>query len=289
MTVYYKIAHDFHLTFQSRSRFFVTIKIPWLVENDYQRIVNIKTNPPAKIKRVKKEGWELLSMKYSLDLPPRGSRAFNIETQLARLEFALPAPLSEINNYPFTHRSRLPSQPQWPTNIEELYKTAVESVQEYHSLLEVYISLYKKTRELIAPENLESRIGAYKAFKTGYGDCDEMTDLFITFCRCLGIPARRVTGYYVHKDEEIRVENHAWAEVPCPGTDNMWLPVDPAMLNFARLPQSYIAKKIEASISQVDDMVYTWRGRSTIALSSNFTEEKVKISVLRQLPTKTSK
>jgi hypothetical protein len=203
-----------------------------------------------------------------------------METTLERNEYKLPVPLSKIKDIPFRRQVRLPTHPQWPTGIEELYMFAVETVKGINTLVEVYRVLYRKIRSLIVPKNLKSRIGAYKAFKMGQGDCDEMTDLFITLCRCLGIPARRLTGYHVNKDGN--VENHAWVEVPCPGTTDAWLPVDPAMFNFFYLPTSYIARKIEASVSQVSDVSYSWKGRSNVSLSSSFMDKTVQIDVIKR-------
>ena len=49
------------------------------------------------------------------------------------------------------------------------------------------------------PEKQEKRLGADQALRTGSGDCDEFTDLFITLARIRGIPCRRLTGYFIHQ------------------------------------------------------------------------------------------
>ena len=54
---------------------------------------------------------------------------------------------------------------------------------------------------------------------TGKGACRDLTVLFMTACRSLGIPARFVSGYQAHADTpDGRRHLHAWAEVFLPGS-----------------------------------------------------------------------
>lgn len=46
------------------------------------------------------------------------------------------------------------------------------------------------------------------------GDCDDLSFLYISLCRSVGIPARFIRGYLIKKDREnIAATAHAWAEV----------------------------------------------------------------------------
>ncbi|MFH1721817.1 MAG: transglutaminase-like domain-containing protein [Candidatus Altiarchaeota archaeon] len=52
-------------------------------------------------------------------------------------------------------------------------------------------------------------LGSDYSFKNRIGACDEHADLFNSFFRCIGVPARRVTGYLMNGSE---LSGHAWSE-----------------------------------------------------------------------------
>ncbi|MSR83850.1 MAG: transglutaminase family protein [Candidatus Latescibacteria bacterium] len=59
----------------------------------------------------------------------------------------------------------------------------------------------------------------------GQGACRDLTFLFMEACRCMGVPARFVSGYQADAPEEERHDLHAWAEVYLPGAG--WRGYDP--------------------------------------------------------------
>lgn len=62
-------------------------------------------------------------------------------------------------------------------------------------------------------EATTSTTSAGEAFAAGHGVCQDFTHIFIAAARCLGMPARYVSGY-LHKEEESHQDaGHAWAEV----------------------------------------------------------------------------
>lgn len=72
------------------------------------------------------------------------------------------------------------------------------------------------------------------------GVCDEMTNLFISFVRSLGIPARFVSGL-AYTESELFTKNwgaHGWAEVYFPGVG--WIPFDIAYGQFGWVDASHI-------------------------------------------------
>lgn len=87
------------------------------------------------------------------------------------------------------------------------------------------------------------------------GDCDDQTNLLVTLCRILGIPAFTQIGYIY--DESIREEfsafnerylvelrsagGHGWAEVYVPPWG--WIPIDLTYFRGARLVNGYIRSK----------------------------------------------
>lgn len=270
----YIIKKKFNVIFKSSKRFMLEIKLPWILHTDFQRIKYTKTSPQARSSSIELNDYKSIVLNYRLtDLPPRGSREFIITSFVERYKYKLPDP-EKLRNLPFEREQPLPPLPQWPTSNKEIAQQALDAVGDQTSYINVIASLFRLTRRIITPDrNLQTRIGALKAFKEGRGDCDEMTDLFVTFSRCLGIKSRRVTGYFIDKD--LNVENHAWAEVPNPGEKNSWLPVDPAMNNFLVLPNNYILRKIEDTVSQVNDLHFYRKGKSDVSLQSNFADGPV--------------
>jgi len=62
-----------------------------------------------------------------------------------------------------------------------------------------------------------------KALRTGRGDCGVQTMLFITLCRCAGIPARWQTGW---ETKRVGFDMHDWCEFYVEPWG--WLPADPS-------------------------------------------------------------
>jgi transglutaminase-like putative cysteine protease len=114
--------------------------------------------------------------------------------------------------------------------------------------------LYDWTRETIEYKNGSFK-GAARALKDGYGDCEELTSMFIALCRANGVPARTVwipghcyPEFYLEDDEG---KGH-WIPCQAAGTkafgsmpefrpilqkgDNFKVPEKP------RVPQRYVAE-----------------------------------------------
>ena len=98
------------------------------------------------------------------------------------------------------------------------------------------------TKKIKYPENQDRRLGADQALRTGSGDCDEYTDLFITLARIRGIPCRRLTGYFIHQKNN-DAEPHAWAELN--SSTIGWIPIDIALRNIGNHTINYVIGKIE--------------------------------------------
>lgn len=70
---------------------------------------------------------------------------------------------------------------------------------------------------------------AAEALKKGAGVCQDHAHVFIAAARCLGLPARYVSGYYVTGGDERAEAHHAWAEA---WVENLgWVGFDPANLS----------------------------------------------------------
>ena len=120
-----------------------------------------------------------------------------------------------------------------------------------------YVTLKIKHRE-----RQEKRLGADHAFLEGIGDCDEFTDLFITFARMRGIPCRRLTGYFITQKKEVFAEAHAWGEILSPKKE--WIPIDVALNNLGNHRINYVILKIEEFNPALPDYQITTRRASKV-------------------------
>jgi hypothetical protein len=70
---------------------------------------------------------------------------------------------------------------------------------------------------------------AITTYQLRKGDCDDLSFLYISLCRSVGIPARLISGFLLQQVEDsFSVVRHAWAEVFVGGniTTDGWIPVE---------------------------------------------------------------
>ena len=67
---------------------------------------------------------------------------------------------------------------------------------------------------------------AGRTLKERVGSCRDLAMLMIESCRCVGLPARFVSGYHLVEPRPERYDLHAWAEVYLPGAG--WRGFDPS-------------------------------------------------------------
>ncbi len=139
-------------------------------------------------------------------------------------------------------------------NAEYLRDVKDEEWFDFEDIKKWVFGLVKFLRERIEmAEPQKERLGAEKAYRERRGDCDEFTDLLITIARMRGIPARRLTGYYMGRREE----PHAWAEILTP---KGWLPVDAALLRVGEHTPNYIVMKVEEFNPSIGEFRFHWKG-----------------------------
>ena len=78
---------------------------------------------------------------------------------------------------------------------------------------------------------------AGRTIREGIGSCRDLAMVFIESCRCLGIPARFVSGYHLVEPPPPKYELHAWAEVYLPGAG--WRGFDPS--GHGEIDEQYVA------------------------------------------------
>ena len=70
---------------------------------------------------------------------------------------------------------------------------------------------------------------AITTYQLRKGDCDDLSFLYISLCRSVGIPARLISGFLLQQVEDsVSIVRHAWAEVFVGATitSDGWIPVE---------------------------------------------------------------
>ena len=116
-------------------------------------------------------------------------------------------------------------------NIKSTAQNVSDQTDNNNSFIlakELFIWLKQNTDYQIHTINNEVQpAGTTYQLKTG--DCDDLSFLYISLCRSLGIPARFIRGYLVEEtDGTVSAVAHAWAEVFVGGNigNKGWIPVE---------------------------------------------------------------
>ena len=96
------------------------------------------------------------------------------------------------------------------SNIRKLVKglSLKNNISDFHKLMELLhrsLGFEKNTTDV--------KTTAEAAFNSGYGVCQDFTNIFIACCRLHGLPARYVSGFLLLENNQVQEAMHAWAEV----------------------------------------------------------------------------
>ncbi len=111
-------------------------------------------------------------------------------------------------------------------------------------------------------------------YENKVGVCDELTNLYISFLRSIGIPARFVGGQ-VYSNSDKQFGNHGWAEVFYPGVG--WIPVDVTFGQIGWIDATHVKFK-ESMDSGDPSAMYRWKTsdidfkRNPIAIKTDITK-----------------
>lgn len=92
----------------------------------------------------------------------------------------------------------------------------------------LFIWLKQNLKYQIHPDNTSVQPARITWINRG-GDCDDLTFLYISLCRAVGLPSRFIRGYIVEENrKKANAVAHAWAEVFVGGNIgiNGWIPVE---------------------------------------------------------------
>jgi transglutaminase-like putative cysteine protease len=112
-----------------------------------------------------------------------------------------------------------------------------------------------------------------EALRLGRGVCQDLAHLFLGACRCLGLPARYVSGYLNHPGE---AATHAWCQVWA-GEAVGWLDVDPTHREF--VGDDHITTAVGRDYHDVPPNRGLWKGRAEESIAVS-----VKVEPLDRVP-----
>ena len=153
-------------------------------------------------------------------MPPR------LEACLAGAEPELPYPVGHLNSdLAGALAGWLPSGQHDPAAVDLAQEALMGSDQRallfLSQLIEIIQDRVKYTQRHVGPA-----WPAGRTLKERVGSCRDLAMLMIESCRCVGLPARFVSGYHLLEPRPKRYDLHAWAEVYLPGAG--WRGFDPS-------------------------------------------------------------
>jgi transglutaminase-like putative cysteine protease len=218
-----------------------TLRLKFYHYPPYRQTVQLTQPPPGCT--IKTKGLNTYFL-YNGHVPPRGTLSFERTIEITPHPTHPPQDYGRISDIPLELANKYKqSHPYWPLNAKTIKELADQRWFHTDSLQEWILTISTIIPTIIhTPEPQDKRWGAEEALRTGIGDCDEFTDLFITLTRLRGIPSRRLTGYHIQPGTTIP-EGHAWAEILTP--THGWTPIDLAQHNIGHHTTNYLILKIE--------------------------------------------
>jgi transglutaminase-like putative cysteine protease len=175
---------------------------------------------------------------------PHTHQRLHIETNARVVTYPTPPPLPVIAaSLPELHARffeylaptpRVPLKPEWLAELEVKPLTPMDNLVEYLGELTRYLQ-----RSFTFQPNV-TRIDTplLEFMHSKRGVCQDYAHAMLALCRCMGIPARYVSGYlYTGASSAIGAEaSHAWVEVYLPGSG--WVGFDPT--NGTEVTEAYV-------------------------------------------------
>ncbi|MEN9768205.1 MAG: hypothetical protein RLZZ32_2165 [Cyanobacteriota bacterium] len=157
-----------------------------------------------------------------------------VETEAAPLlraclednEPLLPYPVGHLNgDLAGSLEGWLPNGQHDPAAVDMAQEALMGSDQRalmfLQQLVEIIQDRVKYTQRHVGPA-----WPAGRTLKERVGSCRDLAMLMVEACRCVGLPARFVSGYHLVEPKPERYDLHAWAEVYLPGAG--WRGFDPS-------------------------------------------------------------
>lgn len=129
-----------------------------------------------------------------------------------------------LNNETFVD----PNNPSIKTTAQRI-SNKTENDNTFTIAKNLFIWLKENTTYKTHPPTDTSVQPAFVTYQKKTGDCDDLSILYISLCRSIGIPARLIRGYIIeNNNNQVTAIPHAWVEVFVGGDIgyNGWIPVE---------------------------------------------------------------
>ena len=234
------ITHDYRLKiavpkhYKSLKKDFVYIPLP--MNTYYQEFLSLSSTPPQ-VSIVKKGRYNYAVYDFREDFPERLKMIIKVKT------FSSARKIKELKNY-----ENSADEPGFYANEHTRYynytdpliaelvgkitagKTSnlekARAVYDWVSSNMIHDSRVTEEQKRELNQNMPKNIVSY--LKAGYGDCAQISGLYIGMMRQLKIPVRSLFGmfYSLRSNNEIMATNHVTAEIYDP-KQNEWIYVEP--------------------------------------------------------------
>lgn len=211
-------------------------------EDARQRIVSLDVDTPGKLDN------DALGNRFATftwkEVAPEGTYPLKITSEVevrarqvpVRDPPPFPLPPDDVTG----HRDFL-NPGQFTTYDPEMAAIAFEVTRDATDALDAAILLAIWVHDYVTYDPIcgDTIRGAAWTFENKRGTCDEITHLYMSLCRAVGLPVRYVSGYAFGTFEESDDWGpHAWAEVFLPGTG--WVPMDPTYNEIGWLDPTHL-------------------------------------------------
>jgi hypothetical protein len=179
--------------------------------------------------------------------------SFRATLSKAQLNLTSPGNLSSIplelrQAYPLTGSFNISGI----TNSQEIVETALSIKGDEEDVLAILLNMAKWFEDnMVYSSNLSIPQDISQTFASKSGDCDDQANLFVTFCRIIGIPAYTtigpiyLTGTTIESEENLRFNLtnaawHGWVMAYLPGNGGQWVPIDLTFFRGAVLIDGHV-------------------------------------------------
>ena len=243
--------------------------------DDYQKVIYLykNTNPPSVITQEKDKiimEWEdLISKDISFSLESKVIRENDFKKIKTKIPFPIRTVPEEYKNY-LKHTEFVDINDNIKNKANEIIAGETDT----------YIAAVKLANWV--KENINYSLNTITAnaveksswvLENKEGVCDELTNLFLSMCRAVGIPAKFISGT-VYTNIYDNFGNHGWAEIYLP--DYGWIPVDVTFGQYGWIDPTHV-KLMEVEDPGVPSVNYNWKSRNVDITPANL-DIKTKIT-----------